>query len=83
MRIWDLKIFKQLRKIREKKAVHWCFSLCTFTKDEGEEKREKNFFSQNKKILCLKKIDLDMENDGFITFYPHIYGTDGFLRQNL
>ena len=60
-----------------KKGGTLVFSLCTFTKDEGEE-NVKKFLLQNKNF-ALKKIVLDIENDGFITFYPHIYGTDGFF----
>lgn len=60
-----------------KKGGTLVFSLCTFTKDEGEE-NVKKFLSQNKNF-ALEEIDIDIENDGFITFYPHIYGTDGFF----
>ena len=71
-----LKILNNCAKY-VKKGGTLVFSLCTFTKDEGEE-NVKKFLSQNKNF-ALEKIDLDMENDGFITFYPHIYGTDGFF----
>lgn len=60
-----------------KKGGTLVFSLCTFTKDEGEE-NVKKFLLQNKNF-ALEEIDIDIENDGFITFYPHIYGTDGFF----
>lgn len=71
-----LKILNNCAKY-VKKGGTLVFSLCTFTKDEGEE-NVKKFLLQNKNF-ALEKIDLDMENDGFITFYPHIYGTDGFF----
>ena len=47
------------------------------TKEEGEE-NVKKFLAQNKNF-ALEKIDLDIENNGFITFYPHILETDGFF----
>lgn len=60
-----------------KKGGTMVFSLCTFTKEEGEE-NVKKFLAQNKNF-ALEKIDLDIENNGFITFYPHILETDGFF----
>ena len=60
-----------------KKGGTLVFSLCTFTKEEGEE-NVKKFLEQNKNF-ALEKIDLNIENNGFITFYPHMFETDGFF----
>lgn len=60
-----------------KKGGTLVFSLCTFTKEEGEENVKK--FLEKNKNFALEKIDLNIENNGFITFYPHIFETDGFF----
>lgn len=71
-----LKILNNCAKY-VKKGGTLVFSLCTFIKDEGEE-NVKKFLLQNKNFE-LKKIGINIQNDGFITFYPHIYDTDGFF----
>ena len=71
-----LKILNNCAKY-VKKGGTLVFSLCTFTKEEGEE-NVKKFLAENKNF-ALDKINLDIQNDGFITFYPHIYDTDGFF----
>lgn len=60
-----------------KKGGTLVFSLCTFTKEEGEENVKK--FLEKNKNFALEKIDLNVGNNGFITFYPHIFETDGFF----
>ncbi len=61
-----------------KKSGYLVFSLCTITKEESVNNVMK-FLNENKNFK-LEKIDcVDIENDGYITLYPNVHGTDGFF----
>lgn len=55
------------------------FSTCTIMKSENEDVIER-FLKEADNEFYLETIDnIKIENSGFITFYPHIYGVDGFF----
>lgn len=58
------------------------YSTCTLTKTENQEV-VKAFLAQNKDFIQIKvelpNEQLTIQADGFITIYPHQYGTDGFF----
>lgn len=61
------------------------YSTCTLYKEENEQVIEK--FLERNKNFKLTKIDLPkplmQENEGYITLYPNISGTDGFFIAKL
>lgn len=53
------------------------FSTCTTSREENEGVLFE--FLKNNPEFHLKKINCNKENDGYITFYPHRDGCDGFF----